>query len=213
MHSYMAHNGMLSTVHLRLESEKAQLAYYLAAQPGGEAAVLAQAKKDRDADLASQGGTPSLSTPGNPLEQSKANSMMDEQSYKEDAEKLRRRLNAVGSESTEPTSVAERTRSHPAPASHGPHIPRAAGNLPLGTSLEPSHSTTPHRPRAPHPLSWAKDEHIALLARNIDAMEDELRSNGVKGLVWPQNVTYWHFADYLIIPSLVYQLEYPRTTT
>jgi sterol O-acyltransferase len=54
---------------------------------------------------------------------------------------------------------------------------------------------------------------VALLARNIDAMEDELRSNGAKGLVWPQNVTYAHFADFMIIPTLVYQLEYPRTAT
>lgn len=173
--------------------------------------MLEQARQNREADLASQGGTPGLSTPGNPLDATKTNSMMDERHYTEDADKLRHRLNAVGATSTEATTASSRNRS--APGSRGPHIPPAATNLPLGTSLEPSHSTTPHRPRAPHPLSWAKDEHVALLARNIDAMEDELRSNGVKGLVWPQNVTYWHFADYLIIPSLVYQLEYPRTAT
>ena len=42
-------------------------------------------------------------------------------------------------------------------------------------------------------------------------MEEELKSNGKKGLVWPQNVTYKHFGDFMIIPTLVYQLEYPRT--
>jgi sterol O-acyltransferase len=90
-------------------------------------------------------------------------------------------------------------------------LPAPSASLPHGTSLEPSHSTTPHAPRAPHPLAWHPDENVALLARNIDAMADELKSNGKKGLVWPENVTYWHFADFMIIPTLVYQLEYPRT--
>ena len=92
-------------------------------------------------------------------------------------------------------------------------LPAPSASLPHGTSLEPSHSTTPHEPRTPHRLAWHPDANIALLARNIDAMADELKSNGKKGLVWPENVTYGHFADFMIIPTLVYQLEYPRTKT
>lgn len=92
-------------------------------------------------------------------------------------------------------------------------LPTPASDLPHGTSLEPSANTTPHEPRPPHLLAWSADERVALLARNIDAMEDELKSNGAKGLVWPQNVTYWHFGDFMLMPTLVYQLEYPRTAT
>jgi sterol O-acyltransferase len=92
-------------------------------------------------------------------------------------------------------------------------LPAPDKSLPHGTSLEPSHSTTPHEPRPPLALAWHPDEHVALLARNIGAMEEELTSNGKKGLVWPQNVSYRHFADFMIIPTLVYQLEYPRTET
>ena len=29
--------------------------------------------------------------------------------------------------------------------------------------------------------------------------------------MFPENVTFWNFADYLLVPSLVYELEYPRT--
>jgi sterol O-acyltransferase len=93
----------------------------------------------------------------------------------------------------------------------GTGMPRPDPDLPHGTSLEPSHNTMPHSPREPNVLAYSPDEKIAVLARNIDMMEDELRSNGAQGLVWPQNVTYRNYFDYVFFPTLVYQLEYPRT--
>lgn len=95
----------------------------------------------------------------------------------------------------------------------GSGMPQPDPDLPHGTSLEPSHNTMPHAPREPNVLSYSSDEKIAVLARNIDMMEDELQSNGAKGLVWPQNVTYRNYFDYVFFPTLVYQLEYPRTDT
>jgi sterol O-acyltransferase len=95
----------------------------------------------------------------------------------------------------------------------GTGMPQPDPDLPHGTSLEPSHNTMPHEPREPNVLSYSSDEKIAVLARNIDMMEDELRSNGAQGLVWPQNVTYRNYFDYMFFPTLVYQLEYPRTDT
>lgn len=92
-------------------------------------------------------------------------------------------------------------------------LPQPQADLPVGTSLEPSHSITPHNSRPIGTLAWSTNDRVALLARNIDVMEDELKSNGAKGLVWPQNVTYRHFFDYFTFPTLVYQLEYPRTDT
>lgn len=93
----------------------------------------------------------------------------------------------------------------------GSGMPQPDADLPHGTSLEPSHNTMPHAPREPNVLSYSSNERIAVLARNIDMMEDELRSNGSNGLVWPQNVTYRNYFDYMFFPTLVYQLEYPRT--
>jgi sterol O-acyltransferase len=225
MHSYMAHNGMLATVYFRLQAEKAQLAAYLDQLPGGQQSALDSAKirqGELEAKVRAENTTPTdtpvisgINTPVDPF--SKAS-----------AETLRKQLAAGAS-----TSVSFAKEGTPEPLAAAPEIrkrnggrkrkstlvaaaerlPQPQPNLPLGTSLEPSHDTTPHTPTAPNPLAWSPDEHIAVLARNIDAMQDELKSNGEKGIVWPQNVTAWHFADYLIIPSLVYQLEYPRTKT
>lgn len=99
------------------------------------------------------------------------------------------------------------------PKRKGSGMPQPDPDLPHGTSLEPSHNSMPHSPREPNVLSYSSDEKIAVLARNIDMMEDELRSNGSNGLVWPQNVTYRNYFDYMFFPTLVYQLEYPRTET
>jgi sterol O-acyltransferase len=92
-------------------------------------------------------------------------------------------------------------------------LPPPAKDLPKGTSLEPSHTISPHEPTGPAQLVWSSDPRVAMLARNIDAMRDELRSNGPKDIVWPENVTYKNFIEFMFFPTLVYQLEYPRTTT
>ncbi|KDN48229.1 hypothetical protein K437DRAFT_284167 [Tilletiaria anomala UBC 951] len=80
--------------------------------------------------------------------------------------------------------------------------------------------------RDPHPLATHPDASIAKLASDIEIMREELLShidhhhidNGdspsssAPGRVaWPANVTYRNFWEYLLIPSLVYDLEFPRT--
>jgi hypothetical protein len=83
----------------------------------------------------------------------------------------------------------------------------------LGTSLEPAHmgSTRPKRP--PSVLTYAQDERVATLARNIDTMRDELTSHGSEGVVWPENIGYKKYWEFMCMPTLCYQLWYPRTTT
>ncbi|KAI1314435.1 hypothetical protein EDD11_002179 [Mortierella claussenii] len=49
-----------------------------------------------------------------------------------------------------------------------------------------------------------------LLASDIDELKSELRCQN--GELWPANVTLANFVDYLIVPSLIYELQYPRTT-
>lgn len=70
--------------------------------------------------------------------------------------------------------------------------------------------------RDPHPLSSHPDTLISNLARDIENAREELISTGSDGdvakrVMWPENVTYANFWDYLLVPTLVYELEYPRT--
>lgn len=83
--------------------------------------------------------------------------------------------------------------------------------------------------RDPHPLSTHPDPLISTLSREIETLREELMSvapslpesvsaeeaqaaGGKEHRVcWPDNVTFANFWDYLLVPTLVYELEYPRT--
>lgn len=208
MHSYMAHNGMLATVYYRLQKERKELAELVESLPGGREGALEEAASRR-ADLEAQEakaevgttpiGTPGFATPSNPLARSQIISASNVSPGGTPEPELRRR------------SVAGLRKKKSNIATDA--LPQPDKNLPHGTSLEPAHEITPHDIHAPSTLAWSSNERVAILARNIDAMEEELKSNGTKGLVWPENITYRHFLDYMCIPTLVYQLEYPRTNT
>ncbi|KAK0548122.1 Sterol O-acyltransferase 2 (Sterol-ester synthase 2) [Tilletia horrida] len=89
---------------------------------------------------------------------------------------------------------------------------QAIPTTPLGTAL-----------RDPHPLSTHPDPQIADMAHQIELIREDLMSASslddpissygeVKPrMSWPANVTYANFWDYLLVPTLVYELEYPRT--
>ncbi|KAL1747630.1 MBOAT, membrane-bound O-acyltransferase family-domain-containing protein [Schizophyllum fasciatum] len=64
---------------------------------------------------------------------------------------------------------------------------------------------------APHPLVDHPNADIAQMAKDYSEMQGELTSTGPERITWPNNVTYKNFGVYLLIPSLVYELEYPRT--
>ena len=232
MHSYMAHNGMLSTVYFRLREEKAELAALVDSLPGGAEAVLREASVRHARLDARQANGPTESTPlGTPGLATPASGTMtpgEAQNPMDTEEAFRKHLTAMadaksassamasddvaeGSEIRRRTATSKATERKTTLAMDA--LPQPQADLPHGTSLEPSHITSPHDSRPPDALAWSPNDRVALLARNIDAMEDELKSNGAKGLVWPQNVTYFHFIDYIFIPTLVYELEYPRTST
>ncbi|KAL1406214.1 Sterol O-acyltransferase 2 (Sterol-ester synthase 2) [Vanrija albida] len=203
MHSYMSHNGMLSEVYFRLKKEKEALKHYLGTLPGGGEAVLAEARAHQLKLEEIEALAPEISVPVTP-ERS-----VTPQSDTESLQKTAAILNATLV--AEPRPVRRRKQSSQMATDA---LPAPQKDLPLGTSLElAAHPGTRHAKRKPNPLAWSPDHKIALLARNIDAMEDELRSNGEKGLVWPENVTYKHFVEFMFFPTLVYELEYPRTDT
>lgn len=208
----MAHNGMLATVYFRLQQEEAELNDLLETLPGGREAVMAEAaerraeleKQEADAD---QGTTPA----GTPIPGTPAGIPMTPTGsthYTDPSEAFRRHLINMTESNGHSTGPHKKKSTLATDA-----LPQPQADLPVGTSLEPSHTTTPRETRPPGTLAWSTNERVALLARNMDAMQDELRSNGAKGLVWPQNVTYRHFFEYFTFPTLVYQLEYPRTNT
>ena len=234
MHSYMAHNGMLSTVYLRLQDEKADLAQLVHSLPGGREAILIEAA-ERRAELEAQQATVNeastpLDTPDITHAKSGQVTPVNSTAHSETSEGFRRhlisltnpsdtsinRLRSASDTSLDGSGIRRRSTSKPTRKKSTlatDVLPEPQPDLPVGTSLEPSYTVTPRDSRPPAVLAWSTNQRVALLARNIDAMEDELKSNGAKGLVWPQNVTYGHFFDYFCIPTLVYQLEYPRTTT
>lgn len=78
--------------------------------------------------------------------------------------------------------------------------------------------------RDPHPLATHPDPLINSLAREVEFLREELTSNTpaveeknpdvyTETVTWPSNVTFANFLDYLLVPTLVYELSYPRLRT
>ncbi len=59
-------------------------------------------------------------------------------------------------------------------------------------------------------LTWSSDEKISTLAGEMSILRDALVSKGEENVMFPSNVTYFNYLDYLLVPSLVYELEFPR---
>jgi sterol O-acyltransferase len=66
-------------------------------------------------------------------------------------------------------------------------------------------------PLTPHPLVDHPDTTISSLAQELTEYDSELVSPGPQRVHWPENISLRNFADYMLIPTLVYELEYPRT--
>ncbi|EKM81745.1 hypothetical protein AGABI1DRAFT_105226 [Agaricus bisporus var. burnettii JB137-S8] len=62
-----------------------------------------------------------------------------------------------------------------------------------------------------HPLISHPDPVISALARDYSDLQMELISRESGLVTWPQNISWKNFAEYQLIPTLVYELEYPRT--
>lgn len=94
-----------------------------------------------------------------------------------------------------------------------------------GTSASPSEGGSAIRKRRvsshespedmkdPYQLVDYSDEEIFELANAAVDLKEDLTSTGKHPVTFPDNLTYWNYIDYLLIPTLVYELEYPRTST
>ncbi|KAJ7091421.1 MBOAT, membrane-bound O-acyltransferase family-domain-containing protein [Mycena belliarum] len=63
----------------------------------------------------------------------------------------------------------------------------------------------------PHILVDHPNEGISAMAKDYSELEEELSSSGRYRVTYPNNQTMKNFAVYQLIPTLVYELEYPRT--
>ena len=62
-----------------------------------------------------------------------------------------------------------------------------------------------------HPLIHHPDPEISAMAKDYSELQSELTSSGPHHVTWPNNISWKDFAMYQLIPTLVYDLEYPRT--
>lgn len=121
---------------------------------------------------------------------------------------------AVANEQSKETSAfADSTPDLLAPAPHE--------GLRRRTSRSRRHSSDPASPSIPsadeapsegiEALTWHPDERVSQLAIDLADLDEALVSTGPQKIRYPDNVTLPNFLDYLLIPTLVYHLEYPRT--
>lgn len=186
VHSYLAVNGYLSDVHRQAEKVEQQLRAACVAEGGGWEQANEDAARVREKHETSTEdspiGTPALLPDGATTKGYAGGNPI--------AEGLRPRLMAV----VEGTPAASRAATPPPEQSK-------LEKKPYFPPIEPYH----------HPLADHPNPKISELAEELGALEQELTSVGPHRVRWPENVTFVNFADYMLIPTLVYELEYPRT--
>ncbi|KAG6919522.1 hypothetical protein DXG01_005112 [Tephrocybe rancida] len=187
MHSYMTVNGQLQRATMQSESVLEQL-HQATEEAGGWEAAMRDAKIHRleleasaSIDTGSLGNTPSA-TPGTPDAPEGATTSYTDAAT---ATALRRRLAKVSQATDGNISVAN-----------------------ISTEKEGDTQTTPFEP---HALVDHPDERIAALANEYSELQSELTSSGPIFVTWPNNISLKNFTLYQLFPSLVYELEYPRT--
>jgi sterol O-acyltransferase len=79
------------------------------------------------------------------------------------------------------------------------------------TTSETVFDDAKHKDATSHLLVNHPDPQISALATEFSELESELISSGPERVRWPENITLKNFAVYQLIPTLVYELEYPRT--
>lgn len=190
MHSYISVNGYLHDISQRSQRILANLRS-LTEDPsigGWHKAVLdAMAHLESDSSEASSEATPDsqVNTHGTAMV------IMSLLPNSQPVDTLRRRL-VTGAIVDLGAPVVEGT----APGSSSPSTPD-------GSTIDPltSVSILVHHP----------SQAIASVAHEFLELDTELMSTGTERVRYPQNLTCKNFCTYMLIPTLVYELEYPRT--
>ncbi|KAF8239405.1 hypothetical protein L208DRAFT_1456544 [Tricholoma matsutake] len=198
MHSYITVNGQLQYATFQSRSLLNDLREATCSAGGWDQAILDARTRRAEADAlagmtSSSHGTPDY-TPSRTPDTLEGSST----SYTDAATAvaLRKRLAAVSSATNGNISVVDA----PIPDSHE-----------RNWESQSETSNDDHTPFAPHPLVDHPDERIADIAKDYSELQSELTSPGPSYVHWPNNITLKNFAVYQLIPTLVYELEYPRT--
>lgn len=188
MHSYMAVNGYLYGVNEeaikteRLLREKTE-------EAGGWDKAVAEAKTHREeldqTDISTPSETPALLRDG-----SKSYFSGDGPA----ATALRHRLQQVAKENGD---LAAHSNVRPTSTALQPIEKKAEWTMP--------------EPLPPHVLVDHPDVEISALAEHLSEMEMDLTGNCLHKVRYPANLTWWNYLDFHMLPTLVYELEYPRT--
>ena len=182
MHSYMATNGHLRCVSQQSAEILTQLSDATARVGGWEKAISDAKRRREDLELELETGTDTISTGTSPSP----------------VGTLELRGGVLGTSYAKvPSAAALRNR-----------LIRVAGTETPSEALsdddKPNNITS-------HILVNHPDPHISALATEYTELESELVSSGPERVRWPENITFKNFAVYQLIPTLVYELEYPRT--
>ena len=109
------------------------------------------------------------------------------------------------------SSIGLRQRLHALQT--GPEVTQ----LPQNTPAPPTSAIEDEFDERRHILCHHPDHRVQNLAQVLTELDIELTAPGGQGnkgpVRWPANVTLWNFMDYQLIPSLVYEMQYPRTAT
>jgi len=195
MHSYMTINGYLQFVLTRSEQALEALRQATAGVGGWDEALAAAKTHREELDAANASGstgseselTPSI-TPAEYIDGTTTS-----YTSASTANALRQRLVDVSAHSGVSTPAIE------LPEFSAPPIDQNGSARPTAS------------PPSPHPLVDHPDEKISTLATDYTDLASELTSSGPAYVRWPNNITLKDFAVYQLIPTLVYELEYPRT--
>ncbi|ESK96525.1 sterol o-acyltransferase [Moniliophthora roreri MCA 2997] len=199
IHSYMAVNGYLSNISQQSQSTLDQLRHVAETLGGGWAQAILDAKRhkvelDKSTGMTStdsETSVPSQSHLAPPPTTRLQISYVDP----ETATTLRKRLVALSDANGVVDADAE----------------DVIHDLENDSNKKDDDAGERLSPAAPHPLIDHPNEQIAELAREYTELQGELTSSGPLYVTWPNNITFKNFAVYMLIPTLVYELEYPRT--
>jgi sterol O-acyltransferase len=86
-----------------------------------------------------------------------------------------------------------------------------ASNVDVTNSIETKAAWTMPGPLPPHVLVDHPNKEISALAGQLSEMESELTGTCLHKMRYPANLTWWNYLDFHMLPTLVYELEYPRT--
>ncbi|KAF9224002.1 sterol O-acyltransferase [Gyrodon lividus] len=206
MHSYLSTNGSLQDVSQRSKHLLAHLRS-LTMDPsigGWEQALLdAEAQLQLESKRVEPEPEPEMQIDTPDVEGVVMSSFTDPKT----ADALRRRLVAVSKGSGE-IVVADHTPNligNATPAASTPVTPSLSSIV--STKLPtPTPSPTPASILVHHP-----SQAISSTAREFLDLNSELVSTGPERVMYPKNLTWKNFCTYMLIPTLVYELQYPRT--